>query len=109
MEISLTISPFIEFSGPDNRPAQETAHEAQHEDFHVIRFPQYQNDAVIAQSIAGSPVYARTYPGIRTCRHWVGTGKEVRNLEWELDWTLGWEEHAPNRGRLGTAEILGEL
>lgn len=23
--------------------------------------------------------------------------------------TLGWEEHAPNRGRLGTAVILGGL
>jgi hypothetical protein len=58
IEIPLVIDPFIEFRGPDNRPKQKTAHEDHYEDFHVIRFPQYQNDAVIAQSIAGSPISA---------------------------------------------------
>ncbi|QPD02982.1 MAG: hypothetical protein Nkreftii_000756 [Candidatus Nitrospira kreftii] len=35
--------------------------------------------------------------------------EQIRKLGWAVRWMLGWEEHAPNRGRLGTAAILGEL
>ena len=109
MEIPLSISPFIQFSGPDNRPEQKTAREDQCENFHIVRCPQYPNDVVVAKSIAGSPIYAWAYPGIRA---WPTLGRKQKRspgLEWELDWTRGWEEHAPNRGRSGTAEILGGL
>jgi len=77
MEIPLVIGPFIEFRGPDNRPEQKTAHEDQYEDFHIVRDTQYLIDAVIAKSIAGSPIYAWTYPGTRAWPVLGGARKEV--------------------------------
>jgi hypothetical protein len=63
------------------------------------------NDAVIAQSIAGGPT--RTL--IREARLAPVEPEKTSRVEVELGLTIGWEEHAPNRGRLGTAEILGGL
>src|SRR6185437_9719865 len=89
IEIPLIITPFIQFRGPDNRPEQKTAHEAQCQNFHIVRCPQYPNDVVVAKSIAGSPIYAWAYPGTRA---WPALGRKQKRspgLEWELDRTLG--------------------
>lgn len=104
MEIPLVIGPFVEFRRPDNRPEQKTTHEAQQEDCHVVRCLQYLNDADFPKYSRG-PINGRA-PSMVGHR---SKPKTKLGIGVELDWMLGWEEHAPNRGRLGTAEILGGL
>ena len=104
IDIPSVIGPFIEFRRPNNRPQQKTAYEAQHEDIHVVRCLSI-HVMPIAQSIAGSPASAHA-PSMISHR-W--SLKRSPRVGVSVGWRLGWEEHAPNRGRLGTAVILGGL
>jgi hypothetical protein len=77
MESPLLIGPLIEFRRPDHRPQEKTADEAQDKNFHMVRSPQYSNDASIDQSIAGGPICAWIRKEQRIVGHSQSNGLEI--------------------------------